>query len=383
MRITHQDQARSWAEIDLAALERNLFKIRAALPKDIQFVAVVKADAYGHGLHQTVTRLMQSGADMFAVANVGEATAIREMGSGWPILLLSAVLPQEDRYLFENNLIPTISCIEEIQRLNTEAIRRKTTLTVHLKIDTGMGRLGVWHENWDPVLNELLNAKGLKLGGIYTHFSSAPTDLEFTQMQRSRFLGTLKSIEKICDLTDCLIHADNSASLKSFEDSSPFNAVRVGLLQFGAAPYPDSLFAKVKTEPVLSFHARIALIKDLPKGTPISYSGMATLERDSTLAVLAAGYADGIDLQFTNRGFVLINGQRCPSIGRITMDQTIVDITDLKNRPECGEIATLIGQQEDESISIAEFSTWSGSIPWECFCSISKRVGRIYKTFRE
>ncbi len=383
MNIFNQEQARCWAEIDLAALERNLFKIRSALPAHIRYVAVVKADAYGHGLAQTAARLMQSGADMFAVANVREAVAIREMGSGWPILVLSAVLPHEDAYLFQHNLIPTISTLEEIRRLDGKARAGKTTLNVHLKIDTGMGRLGAWHEQAEPVIERLGKTTALKLTGIFTHFSSAPTDGDFTSLQRNRFLAVLEQVANYHELEACLIHADNSASLSSFDQSSPFNAVRVGLLQFGAAPYPDSLFANVSTEPVLSFHSRVSLVKPLPQGAPISYGRLLTLQRPSHIAVLAAGYADGIPMQFTNRGQVLIKGSRCPVLGRVTMDQLIVDVTDLPRLPQSGDVATFIGKRGEKEITVAEFSKWAQTIPWECFCSISQRVPRIYKTFRE
>lgn len=383
MNIFNQEQARCWAEIDLAALERNLFKIRSALPAHIRYVAVVKADAYGHGLAQTAARLMQSGADMFAVANVREAVAIREMGSGWPILVLSAVLPHEDAYLFQHNLIPTISTLEEIRRLDGKARAGKTTLNVHLKIDTGMGRLGAWHEQAEPVIEGLGKTTALKLTGIFTHFSSAPTDGDFTSLQRNRFLAVLEQVANYHELEACLIHADNSASLSSFDQSSPFNAVRVGLLQFGAAPYPDSLFANVSTEPVLSFHSRVSLVKPLPQGAPISYGRLLTLQRPSHIAVLAAGYADGIPMQFTNRGQVLIKGSRCPVLGRVTMDQLIVDVTDLPRLPQSGDVATFIGKRGEKEITVAEFSKWAQTIPWECFCSISQRVPRIYKTFRE
>ena len=378
-----QEQARSWAEIDLAALERNLHKIRAALPDHIRYVAVVKADAYGHGLAQTATRLMQCGADMFAVANVTEAAQLREIGSGWPILVLSAVLPQEDDQLFNHALIPTLSNLDEVERLNTKSAEKNKTLKVHLKIDTGMGRLGIWHEDIQPMLHALQNAKHLQLDGIFTHFSSAPTDPDFTELQRNRFIDTLKLIEGQFDLSHCMIHADNSASLRSFNRSSPINAIRVGLLQFGAAPYPDSLFAQVSTEPVLSFHSRVSLLKSLPAGCPVSYGRLTTLSRPTRLAVLSAGYADGIPMPFSTRAEVLVRGQRCPVLGRVTMDQLIVDVTDLSETPAAGDIATFIGSQGDESISVAEFCRWGDSIPWECFCSISKRVTRVYKTFRE
>lgn len=378
-----QDSNRSWAEIDLAALERNLFKIRAALPRNIHYVAVVKADAYGHGIAQTATRLMHSGVDMFAVANVQEGESLREIGSGWPILVLSALLPEEDPYLFHHNLIPTVSTIREIERYNQKALERNKNLSVHLKIDTGMGRLGVWHESVDSVLDALEKASSLELSGVYTHFSSAPSDPEFTEMQRNRFINALYAIGKRFDLSKCMIHADNSASLKSFDKSNPFTAVRIGLLQFGAPPYPDSLFAKIKTEPVLSFHSKIALVKSLPEGCPISYGRLTTLTRPSVIAVLSAGYADGIPMEFTNRGQVLISGKRCQVLGRVTMDQLIVDVTDLETLSKEGDLATFIGHQGGDDITIAEFSDWANSIPWECFCSISSRVTRVYKTYRE
>jgi len=383
MPVISQDSSRCWVEIDLATLERNLFKIRAALPRGIQYVAVVKADAYGHGLAQTATRLMQSGVDMFAVANVQEAAVLREIGSGWPILILSPLLPDEDSYLFQNDLIPTVSTVAEIDRFKEKALGRKTHLNIHLKIDTGMGRLGIWHESIEPILEALANAASLKLSGVFTHFSSAPSDTEFTEIQRNRFLNALKLIDSHFNLSECMIHADNSASLKSFNESSPFNAVRVGLLQFGAAPYSDSLFAQVETEPVLSFHSRIALVKFLPEGSPISYGRLTTLSRPSTTAVLSAGYADGIPMSFTNCGQVLISGVRCPVLGRVTMDQLIVDVTDLEEPPKIDDQATFIGKNGDETITIAEFSHWGNSIPWECFCSISNRVTRVYKTFRK
>jgi alanine racemase len=378
-----QQQPRCWAEIDLAALERNLHKIRAALPAHIRYVAVVKADAYGHGMAQTATRLMQCGADMFAVANVSEAATLREIGSGWPILVLSAVLPDEDEMLFTHGLIPTISTEKEIKRLNDKAGQRGTLLKVHLKIDTGMGRLGVWHEHAEPLLKVLKAADHLKLDGAFTHFSCAPTDPEFTELQRKRFLETLKIVESYFDLTECMIHADNSASLRSFNKNNPFNAIRVGLLQFGAAPYPDSLFAKVSTEPVLSFHGRVALVKNLPEGSPVSYGRLTTLQRPTRLAVLSAGYADGIPMAFTKRAEALVGGFRCKVLGRVTMDQLIVDVTDLPEPPNEGDQATFIGTQDNETITIAEFSRWGDSIPWECFSSISQRVRRVYKTFRE
>jgi len=377
------DTTRCWVEINLAALERNLHAIRSALPEHIRYVAVIKADAYGHGLPQMATRLMQSGTDLFAVANVQEASLIREMGTGWPVLILSAILPAEIPALFDRNLIPTVSSKEEIERFNQAAIDRDQKLPVHLKVDTGMGRLGIWHEFIEDLVPALESATHLELQGVFTHFSSATNDPDFTHLQRQRFMAALEKLEKHYDLSGLLVHADNSAALSTLHRDGPFNAVRVGLLQFGVSPYPDSLFGSVTTEPVLSFHCRVGLVKNLPQGTPISYGRLTTLERDSRIAVLTAGYADGIPLGLTNKADVLIHGQRCRTLGRITMDQVVADITDLDMEVQAGDVVTLIGTQGEASIRVEEYARWAGIIPYNCFTSISKRVKRVYATARE
>ncbi|MGE9296023.1 MAG: alanine racemase [Puniceicoccales bacterium] len=372
---------RCWAEIDLAALERNLGKIRAALPSHIRYVAVVKADAYGHGMPQTVARLMQCGADAFGVANVFEAAELREIGAGWPILVLGAVLPEEEPYLLDYDCIATVSTSEELARLEKLGRKARRPVRVHLKVDTGMGRLGVWHTEAAPLFDELCNAKHVMLEGVYTHFSSADSDPEYTLLQRKRFLQLLEKLPGLMDRR-LLIHADNSAGIDTLTPDSPFNAVRVGLLQFGHAPYRGSLLDRIQAEPVLSFHTRIGIVKDLPSGVPISYGQTHKLRRRSRIAVLTAGYGDGVPLSASNHAFVLIRGQRCPVLGRVTMDQIVADVTDLPDAAP-GDVVTLIGGQPGKQITVGEFAEWSDSIPWEVFCSITKRVPRHYKTTRD
>jgi alanine racemase len=367
---------RCWAEIDLAALERNLKLIRASLPPGIRYVAVVKADAYGHGLAQTAAQLMHAGADLFAVANVTEASALRELGPGWPILVLSPILPEEDRFLAEYDLAATISTAQEVARLETAAAGRP--ISVHLKIDTGMGRVGVWHEDAHELYLEIVRAPRLRLAGVFTHFASPDDDPAFTAEQRRRFLAALGRCPGL-DPAKLFVHADNSSGLETMPGSSPFNAVRVGLLQFGILPHPRSLLSQVRTEPVFSFKTRVGLVKSLPRGTTISYGRTHTLARDSRVAILCAGYADGVPRAASNRAQVLIKGRRCPVLGRVTMDQTIVDVTDVSGTA-CGDEAVLIGAQGGEEITVAEFSRAADTIPWETLCSVSKRVPRIYRT---
>jgi alanine racemase len=369
---------RCWAEIDLAALERNLRLIRGSLPPHMRYVAVVKADAYGHGVHHAAARLMHAGADLFAVANVAEAAALRELGPGWPILILGPLLPSEDSALADGDLAATLSSSDEVNRF--ARIRRTAgrTIPVHLKIDTGMGRAGVWHEHAPALCAEILASPHLRLAGLFTHFASPDDDAAFTSEQRRRFLAALDQCQGI-NPPDLFIHADNSAGIETLPGASPFNAVRIGLLQFGVLPHPQSLLAQVCTEPVFSFHTRVGLVKRLPKGTTVSYGRTHTLPRDSTVAVLCAGYADGLPRSASNRAQVLIHVVRCPVLGRVTMDQTIVDIT---HAPPiaCGDEVVLIGRQGGSEITLTEFSRAAETIPWETLTSVTKRVPRIYKT---
>ena len=369
---------RCWAEIDLAILERNLHLIRASIPPHMRYVAVVKADAYGHGLPQTAARLMHAGADLFGVANLAEAAAIRELSPDWPILLLSPLLPDEDRYVIEYDVAATVSSTDEVTRLEAAGRAAGRAVTVHLKIDTGMGRLGVWHEEAPALYRQILDSKNLKLAGVFTHFSSPDDDAAFTAEQRRRFLAALVRCDGI-DLSTLLIHADNSAGLETIAVAGPFNAVRIGLLQFGILPHSRSLLAQVQTTPVFSFRTRVGLVKRLPAGNSISYGRTHVLKRDSVVAILTAGYGDGLPRTASNRGHVLIRGQRCPVLGRVTMDQTIVDVTDVPG--VCaGDEVVLIGSQSGAEIGLTEFSRWADTIPWETLCSVTKRVPRLYRT---
>jgi len=379
--MSHSDPTtfRCWAEIDLAGLERNLKSIQSALPKRIRYIAVVKADAYGHGMQQTVARLMQAGVDMFAVANVNEAAAIREIGTGWPIIVLGATLEEEESQLFEYDLIPTISTVEELRRLDSKAKSRNAKIKAHMKIDTGMGRLGIWHEYADELFQAFREASRVTLDGIYTHFASADEDPEFTRQQRETFIETIARADWL-PVDKLLIHADNSAGISTFAPDSIYNAARIGLLQFGIRPYPESMLGRAETTPVFQFKSRVGITKSLPAGASISYSRTCILKRESRIAIVCAGYGDGVPLQLSNRGEVIIHGQRCPILGKVTMDQTIVDVTEIGQSVASGDLVTIIGSQNDSEIRLEEFSEWADTIPWEVLCSVTKRVPRIYRT---
>ncbi len=372
---------RCWAEIDLAALERNLRLIRKALPEGIRYVAVVKADAYGHGIRPTAARLMQSGVDLFAVANVQEASEIREMGSGWPILVLGPLLPEEDEALATHDLIATVSSREELDRFEAVARESGKTLPIQLKIDTGMGRLGVWWEEAPELLKDARSRKRLDLQGALTHFAN-PSDEVFTQRQRDLFHQILRA-EGLLGKPEFLVHADNSSSLQAMAGNDPCNAVRIGLLQFGVSPPAGTPLANLMVEPVFSFHTRLALVKRLPAGVTVSYGRLHRLTRDSRIGLLSAGYGDAIPLTCGNRAEVLVRGKRHPIIGRVTMDQTLIDLTDAPEDVNPGETVTLIGRQGEGSIELPELAKHAETIPWDILCSVTKRVQRVYKTARE
>ena len=192
-------------------------------------------------------------------------------------------------------------------------------------------------------------------------------------------MDVIQSVPSI-STNDLLIHADNSAGVNTLNSESVYNAVRVGLMQFGSTPYPDSLFGRVPVEPIFAFKAKIGLVKSLPKGVDISYGRTCTLNRDTKVAVICAGYGDGVPRMLSNRGHALIHGQFCPILGRVTMDQTIVDVTDLDQVPQSGDEACFIGTQKKSQVSLEQFSDWAETIPWEILCSVTKRVPRLYHT---
>ena len=372
--------ARAWVEIDLPAIDRNVGRIKQSLPPQVRYVAVVKANAYGHGMPEVATRLLQAGVDCFAVANVAEAAVLREIGHDADILLLSPTLPGELPRALALDLDITLNSLAEAQALAALARSLHRKAKVHVKVDTGMGRAGVWHAQAAELFAFVQTVAEFTWRGVYTHFSDADTDASYTANQRKIFLGLLELIPASLR-AGLLIHADNSAGLESFSANAPFNAVRVGLMQYGLPPSAGSFLASLRPEPVLSFHARIVLVKDLPAETAVSYNRTKTLSRPTRVAIVAVGYGDGVPTAASNRGQFLVRGKRCPILGRVTMDQTIVDVTEVPGAA-VGDIATILGAQGADRITVAEFCTWSDCIPWEALCTLTQRVQRVYRTDR-
>ncbi len=376
----HSNFPRAWAEIDLSAFERNIGKIKAALPKNIRYISVVKADAYGHGVGNIVERLLQCGIDAFAVANAKEGADVRYIATQSEIFMIGPALPEEIKRAIAENLTVAISNFDEANELSQLAQKLGKRVPVNVKIDTGMGRMGVWHEDALPLIEKISQLRGINLRGIFTHFSSADCSREYTEIQRSRFIDVIEKIPQT--LRERLtIHADNSAGLETFSGKKPFNAVRVGILQYGLPPAAGTLFDGISPEPILSFRARIGLVKTLPAGTPLSYTRTKILEKDTKIALVTAGYGDGIPTAASNKAEFAVCGKRVSVLGRVTMDQTIIDVSSV---PEVavGDPVAIIGNDKNAKILIEEFCSWGDCISWEALVSITKRVPRIYHGLR-
>jgi alanine racemase len=370
---------RCWAEVDLSALRGNLAWIRHRAGKDVKIITVVKADAYGHGLKQIAALLMQSGTDIFGVANLTEAQAIHSVGRGWPVLMLGACLPDEVEIAVRDDVMPTISSLAEAQAFEMAAAKQNKFALVHVKIDTGMGRLGAPVEAASELLAQLSALPHLHVSGIYTHYSSAEDDRKFSSAQRKRFEMVVREL-RAKKLLPPLVHANNSAALLH-EPRSNDNVVRPGLLVYGITP-PGMrrVDANVRKHlhPALSFHCRVSFVKEIPKGAPLSYGRSFIAPRKLRVATLTAGYGDGYPRAASNHAEVLIQGKRCRVLGRVTMDQTLVDVSAVNNvKP--GDEVVLIGRQGREEITASELAEICDTVPWEVLTNITYRVPRIYR----
>ena len=369
---------RCWAEVDLSALRENLQWIRHRVGPGVKIMTIVKADAYGHGLKQIAAVLMQSGTDIFGVANLAEARSIRSVGSGWPILMLGACLPDEVESAVRDEVMPTISSFQEARLFSTTADKMNKIVRLHLKVDTGMGRLGMEPEKALKIINQIKSLAKIELQGLYTHYSSAENDARISREQATRFHKLVAGVRRR-KISIPLIHVNNSGALLHAPGTN-YNLVRPGLLVYGVAPTgkrtSDTILQR-HLRPVLSLKCRVSFIKVIAKGTSLSYGGTFVAARKMRVATLAAGYGDGYMRAASNRASVLIGGKRCPVLGRITMDQMIADVSHIPG-VEVGDEAVLIGCQRHEEISASELGTWSRTIPWEVLTNINQRVPRLY-----
>ena len=370
---------RCWAEVDLDALRDNLAGIRQRVGPGVRLMTVVKADAYGHGLAAIAAHLMRCGTDLFGVANLAEAHAIRSVGRGWPVLMLGACLPDEVARAIRDGVMLTVSDEAELRHIASEAARLGMPARVHLKVDTGMGRLGCRPGDAVKLGIALGRSDALRLEAVYTHFAAAEDDAAFTRKQEARFRATLDDL-RAAGIPLPMVHACNSGGLLH-QPNAWFGLVRPGLLVYGILPSGKRRLARSVSQafrPALSLHSRVSLVRAVARGATVSYGHTFTAPRAMRLATVSAGYGDGYPRAASGRAQVLVRGRRCPVVGRVTMDQTVVDVSALPAVVP-GDGVMLLGRQGAEAITAGELAGWCGSIPWEILTGISYRVPRVYR----
>jgi alanine racemase len=363
------------AEVDLGALEFNYRQIQKRIPEGVKLLAVVKADAYGHGAIPVSLKLEKLGVEYLGVAIPEEGVELRRGGVKAPILVLGGIFGREVDQIFRFRLTPVIFRKDSLKLLSQEAERRRRKVKVHLKVDTGMGRLGVPLSAWPDFLKEVKRFPKIEIEGILSHFSMLDAEKDLTQNQWGAFQRAV-TIAQEMGISCQYLHMASSATLTAFPGYSA-KLVRPGIMLYGSYPSPK-FQGLIPLKPVMTLKTRIHFLKSVPPGTRISYGGTFKTKRESLIATLPIGYADGYSHHLSNHGEVLIHGKRAPVVGKVCMDFIMVDVTDIP-RVSVGDEVILMGRQGREQITAEEIAEKINSISYEVLCLIGKRVPRVYK----
>ena len=377
----------TFAEINLKAFKNNLQNLKKITEPDTGIMAVIKADAYGHGSLRCAKAAVDSGVDYIGVGIIEEGIELRENGITEPILILGSIFPDEAADLVRHNLA-TILCTNHLaEALAKEAEKQKKTVSVHIKVDTGMNRLGVLPENLLSLIQTINKLSTLKLEALSTHFSSADDeDTSITKQQIELFQKTIIELQEAGVTIPTLTHLANTSALLRFPESRS-NMVRPGLILYGALPSPalnsvvHEIYQKKNLQifqPVMQWKSKIILLKSVQKGQPLSYSRKHFTQKDSLIATLPIGYADGLHRNLSNNMEVLIKGKRAPQVGTICMDMILIDVTGIPD-VQMGDEVIIFGKQGKEEIQVDELAKRSSTIPYEILCNVGKRVPRVYK----
>lgn len=373
----NQATKRTWAEISLPNLEHNYRALRGMLPRGCRFLGVVKANAYGHGAVPVAQRLEKLGAEYLAVACLDEAVELRQAGIAAPILILGSTPSEFAGELLGYDLTQSVQDMETARALSAAAAAANKSLKIHIKADTGMSRLGFLCDEThvDQSVEEIVKVCSLsclEAEGIFTHFANADGDEAYTMGQLTRFLDAVDKLHQQ-GVEFKIRHCAASAAVLNYP-CTHLDMVRPGIALYGH--YPDPSCEGLDGPgllPVMTLKTRIVAVRDLPAGTSVSYGCTHTLARDSHLAVLPVGYADGLERLLSNRGEVLVNGRRAPILGRVCMDMCMVDVTDMPDVHVGGEV-TVFGPE----LPLEEKADTVGTIQYELLCGVAPRVPRVY-----
>jgi len=363
------------AEINVGALRHNLREVRALVGAGVSILAVVKANAYGHGAAVSARAFVAEGAERLGVATLEEGAELRAAGLRVPILLLGGVAPGQEDDVLEHDLTPAVWDADMGRALATRAAARHRTIRTHLKIDTGMTRLGVPVPDVARVGAELAALPGLEIEGVFTHFACAEDVTgEPVAEQMHRFASALDELDRV-GVRPVLRHLANSAAVLTLPAAHAV-MVRPGIMLYGVPPDPV-LAARATLEPAMRFRSVVLQCKRVPSGTPVSYGRTFRTARPSVLATVPVGYADGYPRCLSNRASVLVGGQRAPVVGRVCMDLTVVDVTDIGGISQ-GDEVVLWGRQGSAEVSCSEVAGWADTIPYELMTRVGTRVPRVF-----
>ena len=365
----------TWVEVDLNRLESNFLALRKLLPGSLKIMAVIKADAYGHGAAPVALRLQQLGVDALAVAILEEALVLRKAGVTCPLLLLNGFWPGQEDEIVSHQLAPVVFRPDMLDSLEKAAARAERWVSYHLEVNTGISRLGVEWEEASALATVRAPSAWTRCEGVFTHFSVAENLQDrSTETQLDRFTRFLAAAGE-GGWQSQWRHAANSAGILNFRQSW-MDGVRPGLVVYGVNPLPVPQ-TLLELAPVLSFKTQVMQVRTVRRGCSIGYGNSFTAGRDSRIATLSVGYADGLTRALSNRGQVLIRGQRLPIVGKISMDLTLVDVTEA-SQTEVGDETVLIGKQRDQEIRVEELAGLAQTIPYEILTRIGARVPRVY-----
>ena len=367
---------RTWVEINLDALGCNFDAAREMLPENIKILAVVKANAYGHGA-VGVAKFLEDKADYLAVAATDEALELRKNGVNCPILILGHIPYGDYDNIVKYNITPTISDYYEAELLSKAAIKAGVTAPLHIAVDTGMNRIGFkCDEASVEEIKKIKTLSNIEIEGIFSHFAAADiSDKTYTRKQVEKFDGFVKTLSEE-GVNAPIKHLYNSAAIADLEKK--YDMVRQGIILYGLKPSDEVEFNNIAVpKPVMSMKTRVVQVKTLSAGESISYGCTYITEKETRVATLCAGYADGVTRVLSNNGEVLIRGKRAKIIGRVCMDQFMVDVTDIPE-VEAGDTATIFGTDGEETISVDEIAKKANTINYEIICNINSRVTRVY-----
>ena len=369
---------RAWAEIDLDAIAHNVREIRRITNKKAEIMGAVKADAYGHGVMEVVRTLLDNGVTQLAVSMLDEAIQLRKLGIDVPILILNYTDPARADEIILNEVTQTVFSHDLAKALSDVAIKFKRNVKIHVKVDTGMTRVG-FMPGYSAVKNvlEINGLPGIIIEGLFSHFASADEkDKSYTQMQFEKFMSICSELGRV-GVHIPVKHICNSAGIIAYPQMH-LDMVRPGIILYGLYPSKDVDRQKIALKPAMTLKANVILVKDVEKDTCISYGRIFKTSRSSKIATIPIGYADGYTSLLSNSGRMLVNGESAPVVGRICMDQCMIDVTDLEKEVSIGDEAVIFGKQGGSVISVDEVAEKIGTINYEVVCIIGKRIPRVY-----